>query len=282
MHKDVEQVLGRVRGDGRERARVTASSQAAAPVGFRMGSDKAVSSHDQVARMLGTDIVSGRYPPGGNLPGEAELLARFQVSRTVLREALKTLSAKGLISSKTRVGTRVSDPVHWNLFDATVLSWRVSLGLDEHFRRELFEVRRLLEPRAAELAAMRRDPDSIAAMRRHLARMRDEGQDARLFAEADLDLHLAVGEASGNSLMRSIAGVIEAALIASFTLSSPKSAEAHAESVRRHTAIVDAIEAGDPVAASRAMLLVIDEASFRLEGPGATVARDTHRPSSET
>lgn len=238
----------------------------AQPISFRIGSEKAVSSHDQVARVLGTEILAVRYPPGANLPGEAELLARFQVSRTVLREALKTLSAKGLISSKTRVGTRVSDPLHWNLFDATVLSWRVSLGLDDSFRRELFEIRRLIEPRAAELAARRREPEGIIAMRHHLQRMADSGQDGRLFAEADLDFHLAVGAASGNGLMRSIAGVIEAALIASFTLSSPKSPQVHAESVRRHTAIADAIEVGDTAAASRAMLLVIDEASFRLEG----------------
>jgi len=127
------------------------------------------------------------------MPSEADLLARFRVSRTVLRELLKTFAAKGLVSSKTRVGTRVTDPVHWNLFDATVLSWRVSLGFDEAFRRELLEIRRLIEPRAAQLAALRRDASSIAELRRLAERMRAAGHSRRSFAEADLDFHLEVG-----------------------------------------------------------------------------------------
>ena len=246
--------------------------------GFRIYSEKAVSSHDQVARMLGTEILAGRYAPGANLPNEVELLTRFEVSRTVLREAMKTLAAKGLVSAKARVGTRVSDPLRWNLFDATVLSWRVSLGFDESFRRELFEIRRLIEPRAAELAALRRDGASIAALRGLIARMDAEGHNSRSCAEADLDFHLAVGAASGNSLMRSIAGVIEAALIASFTLSSPtESMELQARNVRSHEAIVDAIEQGDAAAASAAMLHVIEDGAARVEAadhppqPRATV-----------
>ena len=242
-----------------------------------MSSEKAESSHDQVARTLGTEILDGRHRPGANLPGEAELLARFGVSRTVLREVMKTLSAKGLVSAKTRVGTRVSDPMRWNLFDATVLSWRVSVGLDDDFRRELFEIRRLIEPRAAELAAIRRDRESIAELHRLVARMGAEGHSRRSFAEADLDFHLAVGVASGNTLMRSIAGVIEAALIASFTLSSPtESAELQAENVGNHEAIVHAIEAGDAAAASRAMLHVIEAGALRFE------ASDSRRGNGES
>lgn len=234
--------------------------------GFRMRSEKTVSNHDQIARVLGTEILAGIYLPGGNLPNEADLLSRFEVSRTVLREVMKTLAAKGLVSAKTRVGTRVSDPVRWNLFDATVLSWRVALGLDEQFRRELFEIRKLIEPRAAELAAIRRDRESVAELRRLIARMGAEGHSRRSFAEADLDFHLAVGAASGNSLMRSIAGVIEAALIASFTLSSPtESMDLQAENVRNHEAIVRAIEAGDAAAASAAMLHVIEAGAARFE-----------------
>ena len=241
-------------------------------VSIRLGADRAVSNHDQVARALGTEILAGRYGPGANVPSEAELLARFRVSRTVLREVLKTLAAKGLVSSKTRVGTRVSDPVHWNLFDAAALSWRVSLGLDEAFRRELLEIRRLIEPRAAELAALRREAADIAELRRLVERMRAAGHSRRSFAEADLNFHLEVGAASGNTLMRSLAGVIETALIASFTLSSPtESLELQAENVRNHEKIVDAIEAGDPQLASQAMLHVIEAGAVRIE------AADTRR-----
>src|SRR3546814_18473823 len=82
------------------------------------------SGHDQVARALGTEILDGVYPPGSKIPGESEILHRFGVSRTVLREVLKTLTAKGLIVSKTRVGTTVLDSSHWNFFEADVLSWK--------------------------------------------------------------------------------------------------------------------------------------------------------------
>jgi DNA-binding FadR family transcriptional regulator len=150
-----------------------------------------------------------------------------------------------------------------------MLSWRVAVGLDEAFRRELFEIRRLIEPRAAELAAMRRDPESIAELRHLVARMGAKGHSRRSFAEADLDFHLAVGAASGNTLMRSIAGVIEAALIASFTLSSPtESTDLQAENVRNHEAIVHAIEQGAAAEASAAMLHVIEAGSIRFETAG--------------
>ena len=115
-----------------------------------------VSAHDQIVRALAQDILTGTLAPGDKLPVEADLLERFGVSRTALREALKTLSAKGFLSVKTRVGTRVTDSVHWNFFDKEVLAWRVAIGMDAEFRRHLAEVRRSLEPTAASLAARHR------------------------------------------------------------------------------------------------------------------------------
>ena len=97
----------------------------------RLALERAKSSHDQIAAILGTELLKGAYPPGANMPSEPELIERFQVSRTVLREVMKTLAAKGFVLSKTRVGTRVRDPVYWNYFDADVLAWRVRLGLDD-------------------------------------------------------------------------------------------------------------------------------------------------------
>ncbi|HTX05032.1 MAG TPA: GntR family transcriptional regulator, partial [Steroidobacteraceae bacterium] len=103
----------------------------------RLALERAKSSHDQIAAILGTELLKGTYPPGGNMPAEPELIERFQVSRTVMREVMKTLAAKGFVVSKTRVGTRVRDPVYWNYFDADVLAWRVRLGLDDEFMRSL-------------------------------------------------------------------------------------------------------------------------------------------------
>jgi len=225
---------------------------------FQKFGEGTLSSHDQVARALGAEIISGVYPPGSKIPGEAEILARFGISRTVLREVLKTLTAKGLIVSKTRVGTKVLEPTSWNLFDADVLSWKMSQGLDEAFHGDLTEIRLAIEPRAAALAAKRRDPLATAELRAAIAAMDGATETRREFAEADLAFHQAIGAASGNVLMRSISAVIETALVASFTMSSPiDDPELHTHNVRSHEKIVDAIEAGDEAGAAEAMRAVI-------------------------
>jgi DNA-binding FadR family transcriptional regulator len=231
----------------------------------RLKSDRALSGHAQVTRALGTEILSEVYPPGSKLPAEAELLARFQISRTVMREVLKTLSAKGLVASKTRVGTSVQDAAHWNFFDPDILAWKVGLGLDADFRTNLTEIRQAIEPLAAALAAERRSSAHIAELRRHIVAMASPKHNRQSFAESDLQFHLAIGRASGNPLIRSIAGVIEAALVASFSLSSPTDdAKLQAATVAKHEAIVDAIEAKNPEAARRAMLAVIDAGVERI------------------
>ncbi len=225
----------------------------------RLADERAMSSHDQIAAILGTEILKGVHRPGENMPAEADLIERFQVSRTVLREVMKTLTAKGFVASKTRVGTRVLDPGNWNYFDADVLAWRVKMGLDDEFRLSLTEVRRAIEPVAAGLAARRRTAAHIVALRRHVALMGRSGHTRKSFAEADLEFHLTIGAASGNPLMRSVAGVIEAALVASFSQSSPVDDWSdHEHTVNTHAAIVDAIEARDEQAAATAMLEAID------------------------
>jgi DNA-binding FadR family transcriptional regulator len=248
----------------------------------RFASDRALSGHSQVVRALGAEIVGGVLPAGTKLPPEADLLARFQISRTVLREVLKTLAAKGLISAKTRVGTSVLPQSRWNYFDPDVLDWKVSLGLDPAFRASLTEIRQAIEPMAAALAAIRRTPQDILDLRACVAAMRRSGHTRQSFAEADLAFHMAIGAASGNPLMRSIAAVIEAALVASFSLSSPTDDAANQEvTVRKHEAIVNAIEAGRPTVASKAMLAVIDAGVARLAARAtlsATIEKVPRRP----
>ncbi|UIJ45261.1 FadR family transcriptional regulator [Sphingomonas cannabina] len=237
----------------------------ASPAKFHKYTEGALSSHDQVARALGGEIIAGVYPPGSKIPGESEILSRFGISRTVLREVLKTLTAKGLIVSKTRVGTTVLDSSHWNFFDADVLSWKVARGFDADFRRDLTEVRLALEPAAAAVAAERRSAEDIAELHRCVEAMRLATGSAREFAEADLDFHRAVGRASGNVLMRSMSAVVETALVASFTLSSPVREESeHEVSVRGHKRIADAIEAGDGATAAEAMRAMINHGVERI------------------
>lgn len=232
----------------------------------RLALERAKSSHDQIAATLGTELLKGSYAPGSNMPSEPELIERFQVSRTVMREVMKTLAAKGFVISKTKVGTRVRDPVYWNYFDADVLAWRVRLGLDDEFMKSLTEVRRALEPAAAALAAQRRSPTDIGRLRECVRQMARTDHNRQSFAEADLDFHLAIGNASGNPLMRSMASVIETALVASFAHSSPvDEREDHQATVNGHAAVVDAIEAGDSEAAAATILKVINIGVYRID-----------------
>lgn len=232
------------------------------------------SGQEQIVEALGLEIVGGLYPPGANLPPEAELLMRFGVSRPVLREVMKTLAAKGLLVSKPKVGTRVRAQTAWNFFDADVLNWKVREGLDPEFHQHLSDVRRAVEPLAAALAAQRRSDDDIARLRGCIIAMSNPQHTRRSFAEADLAFHAALGEISGNPLMRSMAGVVEAALLAAFSASSPMdSAESHMRNVVAHAAIVDAIAAGDGETAAAAMLEVIEAGVRRVRSIGSGAKR---------
>jgi DNA-binding FadR family transcriptional regulator len=224
---------------------------------------RAHSNHAEVARSTGIDIIAGRYPEGARLPGDAELIAMFGVSRPVLRESVKTLVAKGLLSTKARVGTLVRERGAWNMFDADVLAWHLDAGIDKRFLSDLAEIRLAVEPRAAALAAERRSDDDLAALRVAMDRMIREPSSSAAFADADLSLHLAVANASGNPFMRSIGAVIEAALRASFVLSAPVEPDDRKTVLLWHQRIVDAIAAGDGEAASAAMIEVIQNGRRR-------------------
>lgn len=199
------------------------------------------------------------------MPVETALMERFHVSRTVVREVMKTLAAKGFLAPNTRAGTRVRDTVYWNYFDSDVLAWRLRLGLDDEFMQILTQTRRALEPVAAALAARRRRPEDIALLRECLRQIGRKNHTRQSFSAADLDFHIALCTASGNPLIRSIASVIETALMASFTYSSPVDDPAdHEVSINGHAAIVDAIAAGDAQRASEGIRNVIDTAVDRI------------------
>ena len=138
---------------------------------------RAHSNHAEVARTIGVDIIAGRYAEGTRLPGDAELTAMFRVSRPVLRESVKTLVAKGLLTTKARVGTVVRERGAWNMFDADVLAWHLDAGIDKRFLGDLAEIRLAVEPRAAALAAARRSEADILELQRSMERMRREASE---------------------------------------------------------------------------------------------------------
>jgi len=215
------------------------------------------SSHGNVAHALGRGIVLGRYREGELLPAEADLMKQFGTSRTVLREAVKILSAKGMVVSRTRVGTRVRERTAWNMFDPDVLRWYLEGGVDRRFLRDLSEIRLAVEPAAAALAAARRTDTDLAALDAAILAMRNTHAINAGYADADLAFHLALADACGNVFMRSIGAVIEAALRVSFQLSLPADEAGHERSWRAHADIVEAIRRGDATAAAAATERVI-------------------------
>lgn len=207
----------------------------------------------------------GRFPVGSTLPGDAELMELFGVSRTALREALKTLAAKGLIESKTKVGTKVLDRNNWNMFDADILEWHLEMGVDAQFLGWLFEIRQTLEPLACAMAAQRRTAKQLDKMHVALSGMYECESNRQGFTKADLAFHQVILEASGNPFLQSIGSVIGAALATSFTISSPVSSdERFTEVMRQHQTVFDAIERRDPSAASDAMAALILQAAERV------------------
>lgn len=215
-------------------------------------------NHAQIVDTLGRDIIAGRIPTGATLPGDAELIERFGVSRTVLREAMKTLAAKGLIVPRARIGTRVTERRNWSLFDADVLNWHFDSGIDDEFLVHISEVRLAFEPFAARLAAEKATSEDVALLSRLADDLGDDGHSAESHAMADLRFHLAVAEASRNPFMRSVGNLIEAALVGVFALSSPTADIEVMRSTREtHRRIADAIAAKDPQSAHQAMEAVI-------------------------
>lgn len=211
-----------------------------------------------VLQGIGFAILSGEFPEGSALPGKDVLMRRFGVSSTPLREALQALAAKGLIAARTKVGTWVREEVHWNMFDADILDWRLEAGIDGAFLGKLFEMRQSVEPTAAALAADCRTAAQVQALREASDAMTGAGSDMVRFTAADLDLHLLVLAASANPFMQSFGAVIRTALAASFSSSAPASDPERARvAVEEHVAIVDAIAERRPQAAAEAMEAVI-------------------------
>jgi len=225
----------------------------------RLNSPARLSSQDNIAAVLGAEILSGARKPGERMPTDAEMLKKFGVSRVVTREIIKTLAAKGMVTSKMKLGTLVLEPSNWNWLDPDVLSWRVSLGMDVEFMAQITTVRRAVEPVAASLAAKSRTRADIVTLRQAITAMAQAKDDRRQFAEADLQFHIAVGVISRNPFFQSFTGVISTALSVVLAVNADAdSPKMQARTVAEHDAVVDAIEEGDADAAAKAMLRIVD------------------------
>lgn len=218
--------------------------------------------HGDIVAVLGSEILSGIRKPGSRLPSAEEMFVSFGVSRVVLREVTRTLAAKGMVTSKSRVGTLVAPSSHWNWLDPDVLDWRSKVGLDQNFLNHISETRLAVEPVSAALAARRRTRQDLVAMRAALKMMREAKGNHHIFSEGDLRFHVAVSTASGNPLLRSFLSATEIALagfLRMMSVGAIADEKTHARSAARHQKVLEAIEARNEDAARDAMIHVINE-----------------------
>lgn len=205
---------------------------------------------------LGRAIVTGRYD-GKIFPTEAQLTEQHGVSRSVTREAVKMLTAKGLLSARPRQGTVVMAPEAWNLFDTDVLSWLLERKFSIDLLRQFNQLRVAIEPEAAALAARFSDDVDRQAISAGLARMEaaEIGQDDTL--EADIAFHVAILRASKNPFYAQFRDMVATALQTSIRFTNR--IKGRSASVADHAAVRDAINAGKPDDARAAMRRLIGD-----------------------
>ncbi len=209
---------------------------------------------------LGEAIVAGRYGPSGGMPPEPTLCEEFGVSRTVVREAVKSLVAKGLVSTGPKVGTRVLPPEQWNWFDPDVVAWQSKTGLTREFLRDMQELRRIVEPAAMRLAAVRATPQDLATVEAAFSGMKDAIENGGDYVRHDLAFHQGLLRASNNRMLVQMSKALSALLRTSFEISTSKP-NGPAQSLGLHRAVLDAVIARDPAGAERACLVLIDGAA---------------------
>lgn len=220
--------------------------------------------HGHVTQELGVRIVSGVLQPGEALPREEVLAEQMAVSRTALREAMRVLSAKGLVEARPKVGTRVREERYWQQLDADVLAWRCASMPTADFVHKLVEMREIFEPAAAAFAARRCNADQFERIESAYAAM-DAARNTDEWAVADLEFHEAVLVATNNELMSSLFSVVETALGAYFVQSASKSSD-FKYSLPYHRKVFEAIRRRQPEVARRAMQQMILDSRANMTG----------------
>ncbi len=222
--------------------------------------------HQAVARQIGTAIVSGTIKPGDSLDSEIAQAETLGVSRTAYREAIRILVAKGLLESRPKAGTHVTERRRWNKLDPDVLEWSFADKPDPQFVRDLFELRQVVEPAAAGLAAVRLTPAGLAEMDRQLALMHHFGLGDDRGQAADRDFHAALLSASGNEVLESLASSIGAA-VRWTTHFKQRIGRMARDSLPDHVELRDAIASRNSEAAKAAMTRLLTLALADMSEP---------------
>ena len=168
--------------------------------------------HGNTLDRLGEAVVAGRYLPGSSIPPEPMLCEELGVSRTVVREAIKSLVAKGLVVTGPKVGTRVLPEEHWNWFDPDVVVWHSKIGLSREFLRDLQELRRVVEPAAVRLAAERATAQDIAEIETAYIGMKAAIEQGGDYVTSDLRFHQGLLRACHNRMLVQMSKALSALL----------------------------------------------------------------------
>lgn len=209
------------------------------------------SLYNRVAQDLGERIVRGEYKPGTLLPNEAECGQIYGASRTAVREAVKMLSAKGLVSSRPKIGSRVEPRAAWNLLDRDVLAWYCDTVDFTRVARDVQQIRFMIEPEAAALAATNRSAEDLAEIEQAFAGMAAAATQDE-WNVSDVRFHLGILNASGNDFIVPFGRAIESLLYNLFIFTTA-AARRFNEALPQHETILKAIREKKPDAARRAV-----------------------------
>lgn len=217
-----------------------------------IGSPRSRRLQGSVAQQLAVQILRGELPQGHLFPGEIEYSEQLGISRSALREAFRVLAAKGMVTSRPKAGTRISPRREWSLLDPDLLAWQFEAEPTLQFLRDLFELRMMVEPPAAALAAARRSEAQVAEMGEALDAMDRHGLATEEGRQADQRFHTIMLEATGNDAVIALASTIMAA-IAWTTIFKQRKRALPRDPMPDHRNLYDAIARGDAAHAEAAM-----------------------------
>jgi DNA-binding FadR family transcriptional regulator len=235
--------------------------------------------HGRITRTLALRVLTAERAGQPLLfPNEAELCRQLGVSRTVIREAIKVLAAKGMLQVRPRSGTRSRPRPEWNLLDPDVLAWQALLAPDPRILRDICEVRLSIEPIAAGFAALRATPEEIAAIQERFEE-KEAATTAEEIVDADLRFHAAVVAASHNALLEQLSAITRPPFRTALSYTRRRAAEAVSMAV--HRALAEAIARRDPLKARAAAEEIVGLAMVGVEEAIRAGKRRKPRPRME-
>ncbi|EWH10257.1 GntR family transcriptional regulator [Catenovulum agarivorans DS-2] len=217
----------------------------------------------QVARELGRRIVAGTFEVGSLMDEEGKLSERFQVSRVVIRDAIKILVSKGLLDVRRGIGTKVRPRDQWILWDDDVLAWHIAASPNPEFLKQLMDIRIAFEPKAARWAAQRGSMEAILNIEKAVIKMELEKNTTEKFIVADALFHKAVLCAANNEFLNSMEGVIYSALLMSVNVTN-RDTQQNEATIAIHRQVFEAIQKSDGDLAEKLTEQLLSEAAGRL------------------